>query len=81
MAALVEDRSPREPGGPMRPLLPGECTLVRTNLRLVLFEAKRFIRKGALPYPEVIQAGTVGLMMACVRWDPSRGTLATIAIP
>ncbi|MCR9165102.1 MAG: RNA polymerase sigma factor RpoD/SigA [Nannocystaceae bacterium] len=45
---------------------------VRANLRLVVTMARRYNR-GALPLPDLIQEGNIGLMKAVDRFDPERG--------
>lgn len=45
---------------------------VRANLRLVVTMARRYNR-GALPLPDLIQEGNIGLMKAVDRFDPQRG--------
>ena len=45
---------------------------VRANLRLVVTMARRYNR-GALPLPDLIQEGNIGLMKAVDRFDPARG--------
>ena len=44
---------------------------VRANLRLVVTMARRYNR--ALPLPDLIQEGNIGLMKAVDRFDPERG--------
>ena len=45
---------------------------VRANLRLVVTMARRYNR-GALPLPDLIQEGNIGLMKAVDRFDAARG--------
>lgn len=54
--------------------------IVETNLSLVVWVAKRYRNKGMEPL-DLIQEGSIGLMKAVERFDPSRGnTLGTYAI-
>lgn len=46
--------------------------LVESNLRLVLFVARRYAGKG-LPLPDLIQEGNIGLERAATRYDPHTG--------
>lgn len=56
-------------------------TLVELNLTLVHFAARRF-RTRAESAEDVIQVGTIGLIKAINRFDPSRGIeFATFAVP
>ena len=48
-------------------------TLVKSNLRLVISIAKRYIHRG-LPLLDLIEEGNLGLMKAVERYDPNRGT-------
>lgn len=47
-------------------------TFVTSNLRLVVTMARRY-DKGALPLPDLIQEGNLGLMHSVGRFDPARG--------
>ncbi len=56
-------------------------TLVELNLSLVKFVARRF-RSRPEPREEIVQVGTIGLIKAISRFDPSRGTdFNAFAIP
>lgn len=64
-----------------RALLRGRKRLSESNLRLVVSVAKRYRAPKdphvtlavTLPFADLIQEGTVGLMKACDRFDPDRG--------
>ncbi len=47
--------------------------MIRSNLRLVVSIAKKFVRRG-LPLPDLIEEGNLGLMHAVERFDPNVGT-------
>ncbi len=57
--------------------------LILANLRLVAWQARRlepcWMPMG-VPPEDVIQAGTIGLMVGVDRWDPDRARLATYAV-
>lgn len=46
--------------------------LIESNLRLVVFNAKRYTNRG-LPFLDLIQEGNMGLMKAVNKFDPTRG--------
>ena len=53
--------------------------LFRCNLRLVLWEARKYLNRG-LPFSDLIQEGHIGLLKALAYYDPDRGyRLATYA--
>jgi len=55
-------------------------TLVRHNLKLVVSSAKRYRRMG-IPFLDLIQEGTLGLVRAAEKFDHGRGfTFATYAV-
>ena len=47
--------------------------LVNSNLRLVIYWAKRY-RSSGLPIQDLIQEGNIGLMRAAEKFDPDKGT-------
>ena len=49
-----------------------KATMLRANLRLVIYVAKRF-NNNAVPLLDLIQEGNIGLMRALDKFDPSRG--------
>lgn len=54
--------------------------LVESNLRLVVFMARKFEERTTLPLLDIVQEGTIGLLRAIDRYDPTRGhRLATYA--
>lgn len=58
-----------------------ERRLIQSNLRLVVFIARRYINKG-LPLLDLIQEGNLGLMRAVREFDPTLGNrFSTYAIP
>ena len=46
--------------------------LVRANLRLVVFVARRHLNRG-LPFPDLVQEGNIGLMKGIEKFDHRRG--------
>ncbi|MFI7586688.1 SigB/SigF/SigG family RNA polymerase sigma factor [Spongisporangium articulatum] len=63
---------------PRRPALRQE--LVEEHLPLVHHLAQRFKGRGE-PYDDLVQVGTIGLMNAIDRYDPTRGSFTTFAVP
>ena len=63
---------------PRRPAL--RRAVVEDNLPLVHHLAQRFKGRGE-PYDDLVQVGTIGLMNAIDRYDPSRGSFTTFAVP
>ena len=47
-------------------------TLIRSNLRLVISVAKRYVGRG-IPFLDLIQEGNLGLLRAVSKFDPARG--------
>ena len=52
--------------------------MIRSNLRLVVNIAKRY-RDNGVPFPDLIQEGTLGLIQALDEYDPGRGSFSTCA--
>lgn len=49
-------------------------SLVKANLRFVIFIAKRyFARTARVPFDDIVAAGNIGLLKAARKWDPSLG--------
>jgi RNA polymerase primary sigma factor len=46
--------------------------LIRSNLRLVVSVAKRYLGRGS-SFPDLIQEGNLGLLRAVTKFDPARG--------
>lgn len=46
---------------------------IRANLRLVVSIARRYIRKGGMPFLDLIQEGNLGLVRAVMKFDYKRG--------
>lgn len=54
--------------------------LVESNLRLVVFMARKYEERTTLPLLDIVQEATIGLLRAIDRFDPARGhRLATYA--
>ena len=56
-----------------------ERELVRANLRLVIYVAKKYVGRG-LPLLDLIQEGNIGLMNAAHRFDHTIGKFSTFAV-
>jgi RNA polymerase primary sigma factor len=55
--------------------------MIRSNLRLVISQAKRYAGRG-LSFDDLVQEGNIGLIEAVERYDPCRGTrFSTYAVP
>jgi RNA polymerase sigma-B factor len=63
---------------PGRPAL--RRSVVEEHLPLVHHLAQRFKGRGE-PYDDIVQVGTIGLMNAVDRYEPSRGSFTTFAVP
>lgn len=59
-------------------LRPARDRLVNSHLRLVVKVARKFIGSG-LPLQDLVQEGTLGLIAAAERFEPSKGRFATYA--
>ncbi len=78
-AHLFEKLAELGPDDPRRPVLRDE--LVTLHLPLVHYLARRFAGRNE-PMPDLVQVGTIGLIKAVDRFDPSHGTeLSTFATP
>jgi RNA polymerase sigma-B factor len=55
-------------------------TVIEAHLPLVHHLAQRFRGRGE-PYDDLVQVGTIGLLHAVDRFDPSRGSFAAFAVP
>jgi RNA polymerase sigma-B factor len=55
-------------------------TVIEAHLPLVHHLAQRFRGRGE-PYDDLVQVGTIGLLHAVDRYDPSRGSFAAFAVP
>jgi RNA polymerase primary sigma factor len=55
-----------------RALAEAKASMLRANLRLVIYIAKQF-RQDNVPFLDLIQEGNIGLMRALEKFEPSRG--------
>jgi len=55
-------------------------TVIEDHLPLVHHLAQRFRGRGE-PYDDLVQVGTIGLLHAVDRYDPTRGSFAAFAVP
>jgi RNA polymerase sigma-B factor len=55
-------------------------TVIEAHLPLVHHLAQRFRGRGE-PYDDLVQVGTIGLLHAVDRYNPSRGSFAAFAVP
>ena len=67
-----------EPGTPEHTRV--RAALIEANLPLVRYAAARF-RSRNEPMEDVVQVGTIGLINAIDRFDPSRGAFESYAVP
>ena len=76
----VEARLLEEYRRAIRRLRQARDRMVMSNMRLVVWVAKKYQNRG-LELADLVQEGTLGLMRACSKFDPSRGfKFATYAI-
>jgi RNA polymerase primary sigma factor len=66
LARLIRDGSPEEQAWARQ-------KLVESNLRLVVYIARRYAGRATLPLLDIVQEGNIGLMRAVDRFDPERG--------
>jgi RNA polymerase primary sigma factor len=66
LARTVRDGTPEEQAAARQ-------KLVESNLRLVVYVARRYAGRAALPLLDIVQEGNIGLMRAVDRFDPERG--------
>jgi RNA polymerase primary sigma factor len=66
LARAVRDGTPQESAAARQ-------KLVESNLRLVVYVARRYSGRAALPLLDIVQEGNIGLMRAVDRFDPERG--------
>ena len=56
--------------------------LIAANLKLVVSQVKKYIRRGGIEFDDALQEGNIGLMTAVEQFDPSRGfRFSTYAVP
>jgi RNA polymerase primary sigma factor len=66
LARIVRNGTPEEQAAARQ-------KLVESNLRLVVYIARRYAGRAALPLLDIVQEGNIGLMRAVDRFDPERG--------
>jgi RNA polymerase sigma-B factor len=55
--------------------------VVRANLPLVWQVARLEAQRSAVPFEDLVQVGSLGLIKAVERFDPGRGALSSVAVP
>ena len=57
---------------PQRALEEAKAQMLRANLRLVIYMAKRYLND-EVPFLDLVQEGNIGLMRGLEKFEPSRG--------
>ncbi|MGK7888841.1 MAG: RNA polymerase sigma factor, RpoD/SigA family [Leptolyngbyaceae cyanobacterium] len=72
IVAAAFDLSPQELDQRLRAGQTAKRTMIRSNLRLVVSIAKRYLNRG-IPFLDLIQEGALGLNRATEKFDPDKG--------